>query len=218
MKNDGEKQMDLNQWLQQFNLRGSNPTIIAGVDRDTLAKWFCEWGFTEGVEVGTRTGAYAEVLCASNPKLHLTCVDPWLSYDGYLEFVNQQNRQDKYYRVAKERLLKYNCSLIRKFSVDGAKDFPDESLDFVYIDGNHSLLYVLQDLYAWIPKIKKGGVISGHDYLWFEWYKDLQVVEALEAYIKANRIKQWYVLGRNRKPTTNPNKLSRYARSWMWVK
>ena len=49
-------------------------------------------------------------------------------------------------------------------SVDAAKRFKDESLDFVYIDACHELEYVRQDIVAWYPKVKKGGILGGHDY------------------------------------------------------
>jgi hypothetical protein len=47
-------------------------------------------------------------------------------------------------------------------SVDAAEDIPD-NLDFVYIDGNHKYEFVKQDIEAYYPKIKIGGVIGGHD-------------------------------------------------------
>jgi predicted O-methyltransferase YrrM len=107
--------------------------------------------------------------------------------------------------------------LIRGYSETIASQFADETFDFVYIDGNHELKWVIQDLYAWIPKVKKGGVISGHDYMWSEPFPNLQVIEAVHAYTSANRIKKWYVLGRARKPTNDLRKIAGYARSWMWV-
>jgi hypothetical protein len=42
--------------------------------------------------------------------------------------------------------------------------FDDGSLDAVYLDGNHNKHSVVKDLKNWIPKIKKGGTVSGHDY------------------------------------------------------
>lgn len=42
---------------------------------------------------------------------------------------------------------------------------PDGSLDFVYIDGNHSEEYVRQDIRLWWPKVKIGGMLAGHDIL-----------------------------------------------------
>ena len=52
--------------------------------------------------------------------------------------------------------------------------FADNSLDFVYIDGNHKYEYVLQDLNLWYPKVKQGGYLMGDDYLGYDkewWYK-----------------------------------------------
>jgi predicted O-methyltransferase YrrM len=49
-------------------------------------------------------------------------------------------------------------------SVKAASQFDDNSLDFVFIDANHSYDGVSADLKAWIPKIKKDGFIAGHDY------------------------------------------------------
>ena len=44
------------------------------------------------------------------------------------------------------------------------KKFPDESIDFLFIDADHSYEAVKKDLELWYPKVKHGGVISGHDY------------------------------------------------------
>jgi len=49
-------------------------------------------------------------------------------------------------------------------SADASRDFPDETFDFVYIDANHSYEYALQDCRLWWWKVKKGGVLCGHDY------------------------------------------------------
>lgn len=210
--------MDLSLWLQSKNyeVRGEKPSIISGVDRPNLAQWFKEWGFTKGVEVGTYCGEFASILCEANPEGHLTCVDPWASYAEYNEHVNRQDKMNRYYERAKQHLSKYNCTLIRDYSTNVAKQFPDGYFDYVYIDGNHTLPYVIADIYAWVPKIKKGGIISGHDYLWMDWLTGLQVVEAVDAYTKANRVNPWYVLGRKRKDTHDRHKLDKYARTWMW--
>jgi hypothetical protein len=49
-----------------------------------------------------------------------------------------------------------------------------------------------------------------------DWLTGLQVVEAVDAYTKANRVSPWYVLGRKRKDTHDRHKLDKYARTWMW--
>ncbi len=49
-------------------------------------------------------------------------------------------------------------------SVEAAEEFEDESVDFVFIDGDHSYGAVKQDIEKWYPKVKSGGIIAGHDW------------------------------------------------------
>ena len=60
--------------------------------------------------------------------------------------------------------LSHVITPVRKPSIEAAKDFVDGSIDIVYIDANHTYEEVKKDIQAWLPKIKKGGIISGHDY------------------------------------------------------
>ena len=53
---------------------------------------------------------------------------------------------------------------IRKNSIEAADQFEDESLDFVFIDASHEYEDVKKDIQIWLPKIKKGGILAGHDY------------------------------------------------------
>lgn len=55
--------------------------------------------------------------------------------------------------------------MIRELSEDAARLFANGSLDFVYIDADHSHDGTLQDVLRWAPKVKRGGVLAGHDYL-----------------------------------------------------
>jgi hypothetical protein len=59
---------------------------------------------------------------------------------------------------------RHRCSILRIDSVAAAHTFPDRSLDFVYLDGDHSLAGCTRDIVAWAPKIKIGGILAGHDY------------------------------------------------------
>ena len=54
--------------------------------------------------------------------------------------------------------------IIEGDSALSAKQFPDKSLDFVFIDADHRYTSVKKDITAWLPKVKSGGIISGHDY------------------------------------------------------
>jgi len=64
-----------------------------------------------------------------------------------------------------ERTKTYdNIQLITKTSDDAVNDFNDEVFDFIYIDGIHQYENVKQDIINYLPKVKNGGVIGGHDY------------------------------------------------------
>ena len=55
------------------------------------------------------------------------------------------------------------AEIIKDYTTEAAKDVADESLDFVFIDADHSYMGVMRDVGAWAPKVKKGGMIIGHD-------------------------------------------------------
>jgi hypothetical protein len=62
--------------------------------------------------------------------------------------------------------------MIRANSKSASEIFPDESLDFIYIDANHAYDFVVEDIKLWFPKLKKGGIFAGHDYIDMDWYGD----------------------------------------------
>ena len=72
------------------------------------------------------------------------------------------------YEIFKDNINKYGLSTyihpIRMNSIDAASLYKDLSLDFVFIDGDHTYAGVRADIAAWLPKIKNGGIIAGHDY------------------------------------------------------
>jgi hypothetical protein len=48
-------------------------------------------------------------------------------------------------------------------SAAAAREFQDGSVDLVFIDGDHTFEGVVSDLRCWLPKVKKGGTLAGHD-------------------------------------------------------
>lgn len=121
-----------------------------------------------GVEVGVQQGLYSEFLLEYWKTGTLHSVDRWLYTEGYKDIANKsQIIQEAYYQETKTRLAKFGdrSKIIRKDSIDASKDYEDGSLDFVYIDADHSYEGCLRDIEAWYPKVKIGGIFSGHDYL-----------------------------------------------------
>ncbi len=147
------------------------------LSRTDLAKHFNELGYKIGAEIGVDAGVYSEILCKQNPGLKLYSIDIW-----DLDAGGSRNMRLGKYAEAKERLKPYNAELIRKYSLSAADDFEDGSLDFVYIDGGHRFDDVMQDIIKWTKKVRKGGIVSGHDYV--PTAKD--VTTAVDAYVKSH--------------------------------
>jgi predicted O-methyltransferase YrrM len=165
--------------------------------RETLYELWGELGFKVGAEVGVRMGTNAIEIFRRVPGLKLYCIDPWNAYLRVTDHV-----QDVYYQRCVRRLRGQDAELIKKTSRDAVEDFEDASLDFVYIDGDHRFDFVMSDIILWEPKIKRGGIISGHDYYHFF---TGGVIQAVEAFTQANNISSWYITREK-------------EHSWFWVK
>lgn len=184
----------INYLINKFDLTipRKGPIKVKSVNRTIMAQTLKELGFKVGVEVGVAQGWHAELLCRENPELKLYAVDIWGRYQGYNEYTD---RIDTYYREAQQRLKPYNCEFIKKFSADAAKDFSDNSLDFVYIDAAHDFKNVAIDLCEWSKKVRVGGIVFGHD---FKRYRRreliVQVKDVVEAFVYAHHIKYLFEL------------------------
>lgn len=130
--------------------------------RSELGKYLFNKGYKVGAEIGVFKGAFARQLCKAG--LTVYAIDPWIGYVGAGRTEQVQEKQDINYEIAQHTLQHYDCILVRKTSMDALADFKDDSLDFVYIDGDHRFPFIAEDIYYWYQKIRKGGVISGHDY------------------------------------------------------
>ena len=123
------------------------------------------------VEVGTWMGDFAEALVKTTECKKLVCVDPYTFFNdfSYRDSMNLKLHLDaeKRYQVTKRRLESAagpnRVEMKRKVSMDAVQDFPNESLDFVYIDANHEYKYALEDILNWYPKVKSGGILAGDD-------------------------------------------------------
>ncbi len=126
--------------------------------------------FTIGAEIGVQRGIYSEVtlnLWSKAKRYYL--VDIWKQQSKYYAETGNvpDAMQDQNYLQTKTRMEKFGDIpvLIRNASVDAAKTFPDEFFDYIYIDARHDYCGVREDLEAWYPKLKVGGLMAGHDFL-----------------------------------------------------
>jgi hypothetical protein len=195
----------------------ASPIELPQLDRDGLAVLFAELGFKTGAEIGVEQGKFSEVLLCSNPGLKLFCVDAWARYSGYRDHVDQA-KLDGFYQATAERLKPFDAVLVRGYSQEAVKKFKRGSLDFVYIDANHTLPHVVADIWQWGERVRPGGVVAGHDYADFgEQRYQCHVVDAVQAWTRCYRIAPWFLVG-ERQTTVASGKRLRRNRSWFWVR
>lgn len=116
-----------------------------------------------GIEIGSYAGESAEIFINSGLFKNFYCIDPW--ENGY-DPKDDLNYLVKYAEPLFDERFKDNKIIqkIKDHSWNAVNNFQDESIDFIYIDGNHKYQAVKKDLELYYPKIKKNGIISGHDY------------------------------------------------------
>ncbi len=169
--------------------RGDTPPYsgwLKSSKREDIYDLFGELGFKYGAEIGVRRAANALEMCRRIPDLKLVCVDPWTPYSRSIT----QARADRNFEISKNRLKPYKSVFMRQTSMDAVKEFEDNTFDFVYIDGLHDFDNVMMDLIHWTKKVKRRGIVSGHDY---HHAARSGVVRAVDAYTLAHDIRGPYL-------------------------
>ena len=125
------------------------------------------------VEIGSCRGKssafFAVELINSNKQVRFDCVDTWKGspehQEGGIDF-DPAVLDDTLYNefLANMKPVEGHYNPIRMTSIEAATLYADNSIDFVFIDGDHEFDSVMADIAAWFPKVKSGGVISGHDF------------------------------------------------------
>lgn len=147
----------------EVDLGGMSPALLPVGRENGFPELLQELGVKNGVELGVYKGKYSEALMHKIPELDLTAVDSWESYAGYRDYP-PGDLEVNAYNQSLVRSKRSGFKILKEWSVPASKQFTDGSLDFIYIDSNHDFAHVIEDLAAWSPKVKKGGIISGHDF------------------------------------------------------
>ena len=150
---------------------------------------------TVGAEIGVHTGDFSlKILNTTNPK-HLYLIDPWKSFtenaysQSWYGSSTTQSNMDQRFNIVKNKTAKYdNVSIIRKLSYEASNDFEDNSLEWIYIDGDHTFEGVCKDFESFYPKIKPKGYIYGDDYSLGNWWGS-GVVDALHKNLYEKNLK-----------------------------
>lgn len=124
------------------------------------------------VELGSWKGQSASCMCVelkrrNKNRVNFFCVDTW---EGSGEEGDHNDdpwvKQGKLYDKFKDNLREVSNYYIplRMTTEEASNHFVDGTVDIVFIDAEHSYEGVKNDILKWLPKVRKGGIISGHDY------------------------------------------------------
>lgn len=196
-----------------------HPIIIAD-----LIHQYADFGV--GAEIGVYQGKTSyHILDATETRI-LYMIDPYKrNYDPNQWTYSTHGNPDKDHKSVKrtfERQFPNRHRLLRETSSKAACIL-DVELDFVFIDANHIHEHVLQDLKLWVPKVKQGGLIMGHDW----WGKFPGVITAVTeyahesgAFIMPKKPRPLMRLPHNAKYLPAPSRKSVVLKSWpvghMW--
>lgn len=120
--------------------------------------------------------------------LKLYMVDNWVGREEYahLGYGAANQADNKALAIAQTAWAASRVVVIHQPSVEAAKEFLDGALDFVFIDANHSYAAVKEDIEAWLPKLKPGALLSGHDYANLDDACGLEVQRAVDEAVAAH--------------------------------
>ncbi len=152
-----------------------------------------------GVELGVYRGDLSAAILSTFPTLHLHLVDKWTQVDKNSDYyktgdgaakhsqdehLNNKLRTLEQIEPFKERATIWHCS-----GVEAAREMlsklDKEFLDFIFIDAEHTKKAVIEDIMTWWPLIKRGGIISGHDYCPNRWP---EIKEAIDEFVQRSNL------------------------------
>lgn len=172
-----DKLNKIKNWYSYENQKDKLPYTLLKPDPELMKELNCKII----CEVGVRTGKNFINMVKCNPD-EAYAVDIWKAEGDHVDIYFPQSKLDKYHDDLVE-LFKdnKNINIVRKFSVDAAKDFSDNYFDLIFIDALHTYNGVKSDINSWYRKVKSGGIFCGHDYLPRDQYG---VVKAVNEMVK----------------------------------
>lgn len=130
-------------------------------------------GAVNVVEVGVWKGAFASFVLKKCPQIETYyMIDPWAKQPVWNKPFNIENEIfNDVYTEAMESVAfaSDKVNVLRGATKTVINQIPDESLDFAYIDGDHTLRGITIDLIKLMPKVKEGGFIMGDDFISSPW-------------------------------------------------
>jgi len=148
-----------------------------------------------GAEIGVFGGALSRLLLRRDG-LFLYMVDSWLPAEEQPEHYARTKDYHAHLPIELQRHYYFTAMVNTEFaedrrrvlrmdSVEASRQVANGSLDFVFIDANHTYQGCTADIEAWLPKVKVGGLLCGHDYKNTD-FPEFEVDRAVDETVKRN--------------------------------
>lgn len=133
---------------------------------DVLKKHFGTEVEVVGIEIGTRAGDLTKTILRECQNVRLYTVDPWIHDDSNLfEAGHPQEEHNIVMESAKVALAEFGERVtIMHMTSDQAYEQLDDFVDFVWIDGDHTIATVERDIENGLKRVRPGGILGGHDH------------------------------------------------------
>jgi len=163
--------------MQLYDYKMADGTNFKGIQYRLASNWYGTIPLDEFkhrpiryMEIGTFYGGNALFVAGTyglHPDSEIHCVDPWDDYSDYPEYKGEQlSIYNQYLQNLNNSTYKKKIHTHRGYSNTEIPKFEDESLDIIYIDGNHEPEFIVEDGVLAFRKLKKGGYMIFDDYGW----------------------------------------------------
>lgn len=142
---------------------------------ETLLHLVRKHNWRTGVELGVYEGATTDHLLSNAPLLQMVGVDVWQPIEGGPKNKNTGFSPKAADVIGAAKAKAYNVQqvhghtrflIVERRTVDAAALWGPGWFDFVFVDASHVTADVVADCRAWLPKVKHGGMMLGHDANW----------------------------------------------------
>lgn len=189
--------MNKQELIRAVKVRSQIPLLFEPLDVRAIA------------EIGVWRGTHFKQLVKSPSVKVAIAVDAWdaryLSSGGSLQ-VSQAECDTMFEKLRKyaEKTKRPRIIIARGESVRVSESIRERTLDFIYVDADHTYPGVLRDLRAWFPKLRNGGIFAGHDYFKRTLHVKYGVMQAVDEFrvskglnffhVTDDRIPNWFMI------------------------
>ncbi len=176
-------------------------------NRNEIGSFLKIMGLTDRIcELGVAKGdSLWPLICYAYPKYALA-IDVW--DEEAMSYFSQERHDNNYARVQQifskvKEWAGTDMDIVKGDHSILVDNYEDESFDYIYIDSDHRYEQTVRDIAQWWPKVKKGGILAGHDYNARN--KEYGVIQAVDEFVKDNNLEYFHVT-------------SEYPASWIMLK